>query len=267
MYLLKYQLKQCFDVIKSWMGQYYLKMNDSKTQFIVCGPSRILSEIQIHGINIDSGTTIRFVSTVKNLGILMDNHLTFEDQTVKLKKKCFRTLRNITKIRFLLSTDQLKMIVNSIVVSCLDYCNAVFYGISEKLLLQLQQIQNAAAKLVMGKYKHDHLDDDLKLLHWLPIKKRIIFKIALLSYKSVNGLAPSYLQDLFRYCAHGHSLKLVVPQYNLQAGRRSFSAAGPRMFNTLPRFITSSDTVDLFKSRLKTYLFDISKCELEKLWV
>ena len=242
-------------------------MNDSKTQFIVCGPSKVLKEIQIHGINIDSGTTIRFISTVKNLGILMDDHLSFEDQTVKLKKKCFRTLRNITKIRFLLTTNQLKMIVNSIVVSCLDYCNAVFYGISERLILQLQQIQNAAAKLVMGKYKYDHLDDDLNKLHWLPIKKRIIFKIALLAYKSVNGLAPSYLQDLFQYCLHGHSPKLIVPPSNLRAGRRSFSTAGPRIFNTLPSYITSAETIDTFKCRLKTHLFDISKYDLEKLWV
>ena len=162
------------------MSQYYLKMNDSKTQFIVLGPSKVLKDIHIHGINIDPNTTIRFVSTVKNLGILMDQHLTFEDQIVKLKKNCFKTLRHITRIKFLLTKDQLKVIVNSLVVSCLDYCNAVFFGISEKLIHHLQLIQNAAAKLVTGKYKYDHLENDLEELHWLTIKKRIVFKVALL---------------------------------------------------------------------------------------
>ena len=96
----------------------------------------------------------------------MDSKLTLSDQVVNLKKKSFATLRNIRKIRFLLTKEQLKVIVNSLVVSCLDYCNGLFYGINEKLLMQLQLVQNAAAKAVTGKYKYDHLGDDLSQLHW-----------------------------------------------------------------------------------------------------
>ena len=160
------------------------------------------------------GTTVRFASCVKNLGVQMDNQLTFEQQVVHLKQNCFRTLRNICKIRFLLTRSQLKTIVNSLVVSCLDYCNCLYFGIAERLTNQLQLIQNAAAKAVTKKYKYDHLGEDLKELHWLQIKKRVIFKIALVAYKSVNGLAPEYLQNMFQYSHHGHSMKLIVPQYN-----------------------------------------------------
>ena len=84
--------------------------------------------------------------------------------------------------------------MNSLVVSCLDYCNGLYFGVAERLLNQLQLIQNAAAKAITGKYKYDHLGEDLKELHWLEIKKRVIFKIALLAYKSVNGLAPYYIK-------------------------------------------------------------------------
>ena len=111
--LLAIQLDNCFNTIKSWMSDYYLKMNDSKTQIIIFGPSKVLGDIRIRGLN-TTGTAIRFVSTVKNLGIMMDSHLTFEKQVVELKKKCFRTLRNLAKIRFLLTQDQLKVIVNSL---------------------------------------------------------------------------------------------------------------------------------------------------------
>ena len=89
---------------------------------------------------------------------------------------------------FLLTREQLKVIVNSLVVSCLDDCNGLFYGLTEKLLSQLQLIQNAAAKAVTGKYKHDHLENDIKELHWLDVRKRIIFKIGLLAYKSTKLL-------------------------------------------------------------------------------
>ena len=247
------------------MNQYYLKMNDSKTQIIIFGPTKVLSEIKIHGLNIGTDVTIRFQSTVKNLGVLMDSGLTFEDQVVKLKKQCFRTLRNIYKIRFLLSREQLKTVVNSLVVSCLDYCNCLFYGISERLLHQLQVIQNAAAKLVTGKYKYDHVGDDLRNLHWLNIKQRVIFKVGLLAYKAVNGLSPVYLQNMFQYNHYGHTPKLNVPAMDLSYGRRSFSFTGPRLLNNIPQYIVKSENVTIFKSRLKTYLFSKNEYEVNRL--
>ena len=96
-------------------------------------------------------------------------------------------------------------------VSCLDYCNAVYFGINEKDLQQLQLIQNAACKVIYGKYKYDHVDDDLRKLHWLDIRKRIVFKICLLVFKCLNGSAPEYLQELIAYQPHGHTIKLKVP--------------------------------------------------------
>ena len=85
-----------------------------------------LHEIILNGVNISSDTTVRFVSTVKNLGIYMDQGLSMTDQVVKLKKKCFSSLRNISRIRFLLTKDQLKLVVNSFVTSWLDYCNGLY---------------------------------------------------------------------------------------------------------------------------------------------
>ena len=93
------------------MRKYFLAMNDSKTQIIVFGPMSVLREIKIKGVNFGSDTTVRFVSTVKNLGIHIDSGLTMSNHVVELKKKCFLTLRNLTKIRFLLTTKQLKTIV------------------------------------------------------------------------------------------------------------------------------------------------------------
>lgn len=259
-------LNHCFMATKKWMTQYFLKMNDLKTQVIIFGSSKILSQIQIGGVNLDTGASIRFVKTVKNLGIHMDQALTMESQVSELKIKCFLTLRNICKIRFLLSTAQLKEVVNSLVVSCLDYCNGLYFGTSERVLKQLQLIQNACAKAVTGKYKYDHLDGDLDDLHWLNIKKRVIFKVGLLAYKAIHGLAPGYLQDMFKYTYHGNSPKLMVPPYNLTGyGKRAFSCIGPRLMNRLPPDIVSASSVTIFKSMLKTFLFTLSDHDLNEL--
>ena len=264
--VLSVRLEFCFKSIKAWMSSYFLQMNDTKTQIIVCGPSTVLQEITLNGVILEGGTAIRFINTVKNLGIHMDSALTMNSHVMNLKKKCFHTLRNLAKIRFLLTKSQLKTIVNSLVVSCLDYCNCLFYGISSQLIHQLQLIQNACAKAITGKYKHDHLEDDLKNLHWLPIKRRIIFKIALLSYKAVNGLSPMYLQDFFQYAHHGHDPKLIVPFTPLKGYQdRSFSVVGPRVFNALPDTLKQSESVDSFKSSLKTFLFALSDDEIRNL--
>ena len=261
------KLRGCFESIRAWMRKYFLAMNDSKTQIIVFGPMSVLREINIKGVNFGSDTTVRFVSTVKNLGIHMDSGLTMSNHVVELKKKCFLTLRNLTKIRFLLTTKQLKTIVNSLVVSCLDYCNAMFYGISKYLIHQLQLIQNACAKAVTGKYKFDHLGDDLDKLHWLNIPKRVIFKICLLSFKAINGIAPLYLQDMFKYAHHGHTVRLIVPYRSTKGfGDRSFSVVGPRVFNALPDSVKQCYSVEAFKSALKTYLFTLSDTEVAKMF-
>lgn len=255
-------LALCFYNIQKWMTQYFLQLNATKTEIILFGPPDILKDIPIRGSFLCHGVTIRFVSTIKNLGFLLDSTLTMSNQIMSLKKTCFNTIRKIAKIRFLLSKDHLKTIVNSLVVSCLDYNNALYFGISQKLELQLQQIQNAASKLVMGKYKYSHMEDDLNKLHWLTIKKRIIFKIALLVFKSLHGLAPPYLQELFGYIAHGNSVRLDVPTTRSRLGSRAFSVIGPRIFNSLPDFIKQSSDLTAFKKSLKTYLFSKSNFEL-----
>ena len=110
----------------------------------------------------------------------------------------------------------------------------------------------------MGKYKHDHMDDDLKEVHWLEVKKRILFKIGLLVYKSLNGQAPVYLQELIRYTSnYGHNVWLFVPQVNSKYGSRAFSIVGPKFYNLLPFWVTEAGNIDKFKSCLKKFLFDL----------
>ena len=158
------------------------------------------------------------------------------------------------------------MITNSLVVSCLDYCNRLFFGAKESILKQLQLIQNSASKAITGKYKHDHLGDDIRKLHWLNNRQWIVFKIALLAYKAINGQAPQYLQDMFRFCHHGNSVKLIIPFPLTKYGSRSFNVIGPKIFNNLPLHFTSNIIIKAFKSCLKTFLCNLTDVDLEELY-
>lgn len=104
-------------------------------------------------------------------------------------------------------------------------------------------------------------------LHWLPIIYRIRFKIALLTYKAISGLAPSYISDLISIktganysLRSGNELLLNFPSRKSYStlGDRSFSMAAPHVWNSLPSFIRKATTINNFKSQLKTYYFKLA---------
>ena len=102
----------------------------------------------------------------------------------------------------------------------------------------------------------------LKNLHWLPIKSRITFKILLLTYKILNGQSPSYLTSLIssykpvRSLRSSDHLLLRVPNVMTATyGQRTFSYCAPKLWNSLPKSLKESETVTIFKKKLKTFLF------------
>ena len=248
-------LQNCFSTIQHWMCEYCLQLNPGKTQLIVFGAPNVLKNIHIHGTYLTPGVCVRFVSTAKNLGITFDVTLSFKTHVLDLKKNCFRLLRQICKLRFLFETEQIKLIVNSLVVCKLDYCNSLYYGITEALLDELQHIQNAAGKAVYGLYKHDHVGDTLQKLHWLPVRERIIFKVLLLVYKTLTGKGPQYLSEMLTYTNFSHCPYLKEPSVKNKFGERAFSKVAPKLWNDLPQHLKDSDSVESFKTSLKSHLF------------
>jgi len=98
-------------------------------------------------------------------------------------------------IRSLL-TKAAETLVHALVSSRLDYCNALLYGVTDGLQYRrLQSVQNAASRLVSGLRCRDHIRPTLLRLHWLPVRQRVLFKIAVVVYQCLNGLAPRYLAD------------------------------------------------------------------------
>ena len=140
----------------------------------------------------------------------------------------------------------------------------MLYGLPDCKIKQLQRIQNTAARVVTLTpcTPQHHITEVLKDLHWLPVKKRVIFKILLLPYKCVNNLSPKYLCELLsvRKCPRplrNDSLQLLEPpKTRLKSyGDRSFAYGAVLEWNMLPLHIRQSPSVEIFETNLKTYLF------------
>ena len=188
--------------------------------------------------------------------------------SVHVKSVCqstFYYLRNISYIRKYLTTEATSCIIHSLISSRMDYCNSLFYGMSGKLFKKLQGVQNTAARIITGTRKYDHITPILMELHWLPVKFRVHFKVLLLTYKALNNMAPKYISDLLTMYVPSRSLRsssqllLSIPKSRLATcGDRAFAIAAPKLWNSLPLSIRSSETVDAFKKRLKTHLFKLA---------
>ena len=106
------------------------------------------------------------------------------------------SLRNLHRMASQLSQELKIQLVHSYIFSHLDYCNTVLGGISVSQLMTLQKLQNSAVRFIFNLKKREHIKLYLKKVHFLPVKERIDFKIALLTFKAVSHCAPSYLKDL-----------------------------------------------------------------------
>ena len=163
--------------------------------------------------------------------------------------------------RYLTKSNCLKL-VNALVFSHLDYCNSLLINLPKNTIRPFQRIQNFAAKMAAGKSKFSSATEALKELHILPIPVRCEFKILMMVYKSLHGLAPIYLTSLlkpqsFAYKTRSSDQNMLVVPFTKRTTfvNRSFSVAGPKLWNNLPTHIKNSESLDHFKKNLKTYPF------------
>ncbi len=191
-------------------------------------------------------------STVKNMGVVLDSNLSFENHTSHVTKTAFFHLRNIAMLWNMLSVSDAEKLTHAFMTSRLDYCNALLAGCPASSLSKLQIVQNAAARVLTRSRKYDHIIPILRSLHWLPIKFRISYKILSLTYKALNGLAPVYLTSLLscynptRSLRSHNSVHLAVPRIAKSTkGGRTFSYLAPKLWNSLPDNVRGSNTLCL----------------------
>ena len=255
------KFESCISHVKNWMIVNKLKMNEDKTELLACSIDRKAFPYVIDHMYIDSDQ-ILFSSKAKNLGVYFDSKLSMTPHINHLAQIMFLELRRIKQIRSFLNEGAVKTLVSSFILSRLDYCNSLLYGLPMDTLKRLQLIQNNAARLILKKRKRDHLTPMFRHLHWLPVQTRIKYKIAVLCFKCVHGYAPNYLVDLVgmyvptRSLRSGNKALLSVPcKPSRKDGHRAFVQCAPVVWNALPLSIREASSISQFKTLLKTHLF------------
>jgi len=189
-------LSSTLDAVYSWLTLNRLIVNPSKTEYLLIGTKQQRTKIINPSISF-RGTPICPSSHARNLGVEFDSDLSFKLHISNICRSSFFQIRQLRQIRSSLDLNSAILLANSLVSSKLDYCNSLFYNLPDTSLKRLQLVQNALARAVLPSFKRsDHITPALIKLHWLPVIQRINYKIAFITFKTLNTNQPSYLRDL-----------------------------------------------------------------------
>ena len=147
-------------------------------------------------LNKDKTESIVSIS-VKNLGLILDNTLGMEKQVNSICKSCYYQIRNIGLIRKYINDETCKTLVQALIISRLDYGNALLYNIPLSLTNRLQRVQNCAARLVTRTRKREHITSVLFQLYWLPVCFNLLCNDLFHTFKLLSETASVYLSELF----------------------------------------------------------------------
>ena len=128
------------------------------------------------------------VNSARALGVIVDSHLTMTTHVSAVCSVAYYQLQQLCPLISSLSFDATKLLVQAFISTCLDYCSSLLYGISDDLYRRLKAVQNAASCLVTNTRRCKHITPVLQqLLHWLPVRQCVQFKIAVLVYKALHN--------------------------------------------------------------------------------
>ena len=255
------KLKMCMDEIKSWMDRNFLKLNTDKTTIQVFMPGSLKKNPKLAFSFNDGETVIKASGMAKILGVTLDKDMNFSEFATKKVQVCNMHLRNLRNIKESLSQKVKALLVSQLILSTLDYCNALLICVPKYIIKRLQVTMNNSIRFIFGLKRRDHISEYLFKLHILPMEYRVRFKVSLIAHKIVNGFAPEYLSEIFKTYTPSTTINLRA-----NCGRDSLmldSCFGhPPLFenlvsewNSLPYFIRATiPTVD-FKKHLKTFYF------------
>ena len=255
------------EALGTWMSSNRLRLNSLKTQFIWLGTRQQLKKLDMTTIA-DAFPDFVFSTRVRDLGVTLDQELTFAPHIHSLSRACYYQLRQLRTVARSLTPTAAATLVHSFVTTRLDYCCSLYAGLPISRLSCIDRVLRSAARLIGRIPKFSHISSYMRdVLHWLPLKQRIEYRISTLVWRCMLGLAPAYLCELCSPTLSSHPFRslrsteqslLSVPFARTSTMQsRAFSVVGPSTWNGLPLTLRSlcKNPSQTFLSHLKTVLF------------
>ena len=188
------RLTRCVSDVAKWCASRRLQLNDDPVW--ICFYFTHLAGLHCIKQSLDvRPSNIQYNSVVRDLGIYLDSELTMKQHIVKTSAACFYHIRRLHQIHRQVGQEVTQQLVMAFITSRIDYCNSLLAGLSSSTLEPLQQVQNAAARLVFGLGRFNHVIPSLIQLHWLPVIYRVQFKLCCIVHAIHHDHSPTYLME------------------------------------------------------------------------
>ena len=222
-----------------WFCTNGMKLNTNKTQMIVLGTPSMLRTLPNITINF-CGAVIQDSRVVKNLGVMMDRHLSFERHVDSVCEKCTGILIALCHAQHSIPRCVMKSIVQALVMSVVRYCLSVYGSCNITQTRRIQKIINFSARVVSGRRRFDHVSDVLRQLRWMRAEQLVEYHTVCAVHSAIVYGVPQHLANTIgtvASAAHGHftrqSQNLMLPRIRSEAGRRRIAYRGVQMYNNL----------------------------------
>ena len=240
----------------SWLKANKLSLNIAKTEFMVISTRQKFLAENCSEINIQlDGHPIYRVEHATSLGLIIDDRLSWSNHIKELCRKISSAIGAQRRIRSLISQSTAEQIYNALIQPYFDYCAPVWDGLSSYLCEKLQKLRNRAARVILQANCEGNSSLLLETLKWDKLSLRRRKQKAIMMFKSLNGLAPVYLQDLFSerhtdYDMRDSLRKLNLPKPRTDYLKRSFGYRGALLWNSLPENIRAIRSIRKFKKKI-----------------
>jgi hypothetical protein len=232
-------LQSDLESVSNWMDANYLALNPKKSQFIVFA-SKQVNKMLPDGLELEvRGQKINRATAVKNLGVYMDEDMSFESHARHVVKAATKAAFSIRRAAKTLPNAVVRELIQALIFPLFDYCNVVYrIPLTAQLSDRLKMAENFAVRLCFGRRKRDSASAIFKEHGWLRSNERAQKQQLITIHRCLNGAVPPYLSRLVEFSVsharEGDLIPLRPPRLRSEVGRRRFSYTAAVSWNALP---------------------------------
>lgn len=251
------------DRICEWAKCFGLKVNPAKSQALVISSYYLRHQIDMNNLPpiCYDGSIINFSDKAKNLGLILDSNLNWTAHVNEVSRKIHFSFHTLKCLQYYLPFETRVSLMQCLIFPIFDYADACYLDASEDLLNKLERLQNLCIRFIFGLKKYDHVSEYRRQLQWLPIRLRRNSRTLCLLFNILyNPSFPSYLRERFSFlkssdpsCRSHLRTLLKCPSHSTSFFSSSFSVQAVRLWNSLPPSIRESQTISIFKRRVKDH--------------
>lgn len=243
-------------------NDHSLYINAKKSKIVVFGPKMLKDRVKTK-LNIVVGhNKLEVVDKVKNLGIMIDSELKFEEHINALLRKAYLSLKQLYGSRHYLPQKVKIILCESLVLTLFNYADSV-YGPCLNVLYKrkVQKLQNSCLRFIYGIRKNKNISHKLKETKWLNMQNRRLHHAACLFHSLILKKTPEYLYNKIKFRTDVHTLNirfrglLTPPLRRTEFFKRSFSYQIFQLYNNVNDRLKTLNA-RLFRKKYKTYLLE-----------